>query len=112
LLVAALAMSPAAHANIIAALEQPAGSSRTDLDIALYDATTGARLSLPPSVNTADDEVHPSLTPDGRRLVFERSSTSAGTHRIVIVDTSTGVSADLFSGFDPLLTFPWVVSPG
>ena len=74
LLGAALAISPAAHANIIAAVEQPAGGSRTDLDIALYDATTGTRLSLPSSVNTTDDELHPSLTPDGRRLVFERSN--------------------------------------
>jgi hypothetical protein len=100
LLGAALAIAPAARANIIAAVEQPAGGSRTDLDIALYDATTGTRLSLPSSVNTTDDELHPSLTPDGRRLVFERSNATAGTHRIVIVDTSTGVSADLFSGFE------------
>ena len=100
LLGATLVIAPAAHANIIAAVEQPAGGSRTDLDIALYDATTGTRLSLPSSVNTTDDELHPSLTPDGRRLVFERSNATAGTHRIVIVDTSTGVSADLFSGFE------------
>jgi hypothetical protein len=95
-----LAIGAPADANIIAAVEQPAGGSRTDLDIALYDATTGARLSLPAGVNTTDDELHPSLTPDGRLLVFERSSATAGTHRIVIVDTSTGASADLFSGFE------------
>src|SRR5436305_6148249 len=91
-----LAVAQPADANIIAAVEQPAGGSRTDLDIALYDATTGTRLGLPASVNTTDDELHPSLTPDGHLLVFERSSPTAGTHRIVIVDTSSGVSADLF----------------
>jgi hypothetical protein len=95
-----LAIGAPADANIIAAVEQPAGGSRTDLDIALYDATTGTRLGLPTSVNTTDDELHPSLTPDGRLLVFERSNATAGTHRIVIVDTSTGASADLFSGFE------------
>jgi WD40-like Beta Propeller Repeat len=95
-----LAIGAPADANIIAAVEQPAGGSRTDLDIALYDATAGTRLSLPASVNTTDDELHPSLTPDGRLLVFERSNATAGTHRIVIVDTSAGASADLFSGFE------------
>jgi len=97
---AMLAVGATADANIIAAVEQPAGGSRSDLDIALYDATTGTRLSLPASVNTTDDELHPSLTPDGRLLVFERSNATAGTHRIVIVSTSTGASADLFSGFE------------
>jgi len=95
-----LAVAQQADANIIAATEQPAGGSRTDLDVALYDATTGARVALPASVNTTDDELHPSLTPDGRRLVFERSNPTTGTHRIVIVDLSTGRSADLFTGFE------------
>lgn len=95
-----LAIGAPADANIIAAVEQPAGGSRTDLDIGLYDATTGAKLSLPAGVNTTDDELHPSLTRDGRLLVFERSSPTAGTHRIVLVNTSTGASADLFSGFE------------
>jgi hypothetical protein len=105
-LAAMLAIAVPADANIIAAVEVPAGGTRTDLDIALYDATTGTRLSLPASVNTTDDEIHPSLTPDGRLLVFERSNATAGTHRIVIVDTSTGASADLFSGFEVAQTPP------
>ena len=97
---AALALAPAARANIIAAVEQPAGGGRTDLDIALYDATAGTKLTLPAGVNTTDDELHPSITPDGRRLVFERLNSAGGTVRIIIVDLSTGVSADLFSGFE------------
>jgi WD40-like Beta Propeller Repeat len=95
-----LAFGAPADANILAAVEQPASGGRSDLDIALYDATTGARLSLPASVDTTDDELHPSLTPDGRLLVFERSNPATGTHRIVIVNLSTGASADLFSGFE------------
>jgi hypothetical protein len=96
----AVALPAVAHANIIAALEVPAGGTRTDLDLALYDATTGNRLSLPAGVNTTDDEFHPSVTPDGRLLTFERSNPQAGTVRIIIADRSTGQSADLFSGFE------------
>jgi len=97
---AALVLAQVARGNIIAAVEQPAGSGRTDLDIALYDATAGTKLTLPAGVNTTDDELHPSITPDGRRLVFERLNATGGTVRIIIVDLSTGVSADLFSGFE------------
>jgi WD40-like Beta Propeller Repeat len=96
----AAAMASTANANVIAAVDQPAGSGRTDLDVALYDTSTGLRIALPAGVNTADDELHPSLTPDGRLLVFERRNDSAGTVRIVIVELATGKSADLFSGFE------------
>ncbi len=103
---AAGALAPVARANIIAATERPAGSGRTDLDLALYDVTTGARLNLPAGVNTTADELHPSITPDGHKLVFERSNGAAGTVRIVIVDPATGRSADLFSGFETSLLPP------
>ena len=98
--VVASALPAVARANIIAALEVPAGGARTDLDLALYDATTATRLSLPAGVDTSDDELHPSITPDGRLLTFERSNPQGGTVRIIITDRSTGQSADLFSGFE------------
>jgi hypothetical protein len=102
----ALALAPAAHANIVAAVEQPAPAGRSDLDIALYDATTGTRLGLPPGVNTTDDELHPSITPDGRLLSFERRNDAGGTVRIVVVELATGKSADLFSGFETVQVPP------
>ena len=41
-------------------------------EIGLVNASTGARLSLPAGVNTTDDELHPSLSIDGRYLVWVR----------------------------------------
>jgi hypothetical protein len=41
-------------------------------EIGLVDVGTGADIALPAGVNTADDELHPALTPDGRFLVFTR----------------------------------------
>jgi hypothetical protein len=102
----ALALAPAARANIVAAVEQPAPAGRSDLDIALYDATTGTRLSLPSGVNTTDDELHPTITPDGRLLSFERRNDAGGTVRIVVVELATGKSADLFSGFETIQVPP------
>ena len=42
-------------------------------DIGLVNVNTGAALSVPAAVNTTDDELHPTLTPDGRYLVFMRT---------------------------------------
>ena len=37
------------------------------------NASTGTRLTLPAGVNTTDDELHPSLSVDGRYLVWMRT---------------------------------------
>ncbi len=66
----------------------------------MLNASTGARVALPAGTNTAADETHPSITIDGRRLVFERSDPAAGTVRIIVVDLTTSQSADLFNGFE------------
>ena len=42
-------------------------------EIGLVNAATGAAIALPAGVNTNDDELHPTLTPDGRYLVFMRT---------------------------------------
>ncbi len=88
----------AAHADIYAASEgQPPG--RSDLDISLVDMSTGTAVALPAGVNTPEaSELHPSISADGTRMVFERRA--GPTIRIVLVDLRTGASADLFNGFE------------
>jgi hypothetical protein len=94
----ALLAPAAAGADIIAAVQVtgPDGSP----DIAVMNATTGERATLPAGINTAQQELHPSISTNGRRLVFLRLDPVAGTRRVIVVDTQTGVSADLFNGFE------------
>jgi hypothetical protein len=109
--VVALWAAPRASADIIAAVdvpfEAPTGASPgpaqhpDQFDVALVNATTGVRFSLPTGVNTTTaDELHPSLTPDGRWLAFERVDPVAGTTRIIAVNLTTGQMADLFNTFE------------
>ena len=97
---AALLAPAAARADIFAAVQVAAPAPRTDFDIAVLNASTGARVALPAGTNTAAQETHPSITIDGRRLVFERSDPAAGTVRIIAADLTTSQSADLFNGFE------------
>lgn len=96
----ALTAPTAAHADIFAAVNVRAPAPRTDFDVAVVNATLGARVVLPAGVNTTANETHPDISNDGKRLVFERIDPSAGTTRIVMFDISTGQSADLFTGFE------------
>ena len=50
-----------------------ATSPASGFQIGLVNAATGATIALPAGVNTRDDELHPTLTPDGRYLVFMRT---------------------------------------
>ena len=113
--VVALCAAQSASADIIAAVDVPLaagpGSSVSDhpdqFDVALLNATTGARFSLPAGVNTTTaDEFHPSLTPDGKWLAFERVDPSAGTTRIIEANLTTGQVADLFNTFEISTTQP------
>jgi WD40 repeat protein len=98
-LLATALFAPAANADIIAATDVFA--SDFSFDIALVDTATGAHLSLPAGINTSDNELHPSITPDGKRMVFERAQRgSGGAIRIIVVDLATGQQADLFNAFD------------
>ena len=90
----------AARADIFAAVQVAAPAPRTDFDIAVLNASTGARVALPAGTNTPANETHPSITIDGRRLAFQRSDPAAGTVRIVAADLTTSQSADLFNGFE------------
>jgi hypothetical protein len=107
----ALCATPRASADIIAAVdvpfEAPTGASSNasrhpdQFDVALLNATTGARFSLPAGVDTTSaDEFHPSLTPDGKWLAFERVDPIAGTTRIIAANLTTGQMADLFNTFE------------
>jgi hypothetical protein len=84
----------------LAAVEVHPPGSRQDFDIEVVNAATGAQVSLPAGVNTTADELHPSISGDGGRLVFERRDRAAGTVRIVAVDLKTGQSSDLFTFFE------------
>jgi hypothetical protein len=94
-----LALAGVAQADILAAVEVPSPSGG-DLDIALVNATLGTRLTLPAGINTAADELHPSLSADGTRVVFERRDETAGTERIIEAKLATGQQADLFNAFE------------
>lgn len=71
--VAALACAPASAsaAGLIAAYDRYVTGQ--GFEIGLVNAATGAAIALPAGVNTTDDELHPTLTPDGRYLVFMRT---------------------------------------
>jgi WD40-like Beta Propeller Repeat len=109
-LVAVVALAaPVAHAGIVAAVNVPVPNGAAcpqQTDIALIDPATGAKSSLPPGVNTPADELHPSITPDGRRMAFETFDPTGGTTRIRVVDLTTGDQADLFNAFEVGVTQP------
>lgn len=88
-----------AQADILATLDRVRPGTH-DLDLAKINATTGAGVALPTAVNTLADEVHPSFSPDRKRIVFLRADVDAGTRRVVMMDLTTGQSADLFSVFE------------
>ena len=101
-LVAALViLAPPAAADVFAVAQTASSSpSRTDLDVGLVDVNTGVFQPLPAGVNTTTaSEFHPSITADGRYLVFERVDHAAGTDRIIGADLATGQVADLFTAF-------------
>lgn len=95
-----LVVAAPARGDVFAAVEVHAPGSRTDFDIEVVNAATGAQVPLPAGVNTTADELHPSISEDGSRLVFERRDSSAGTVRIIAVDLRTDQSSDLFTGLE------------
>jgi hypothetical protein len=96
--VIAAVAAPAASGDILATVEVP-GTGGANLDIATVNAGTGTRTAPPVGINTQNGELHPSLSSDGNRLVFQRVDPIAGTDRIIAYEFSTGASADLFDAF-------------
>src|SRR5688572_32826878 len=73
IVLAASAAVPAAApaAGLVAAYDRYVTGQ--GFEIGLVNASSGTRLTLPAGVNTADDELHPSLSVDGRYLVWMRT---------------------------------------
>jgi len=67
---AAAAPAGAPAAGLIAAYDRY--ETGKGFEIGLVNASTGSRLAVPAGVNTTDDELHPSLSVDGRYLVWVR----------------------------------------
>jgi hypothetical protein len=88
--------STVARADIFAAT-CVAGPSASGQDIAVMNASTGARVALPAVVNSADTELDPSINLGGTKLLFRRIS-AAGVNRLLMVNIETGAIADLFTG--------------
>ena len=97
-----MTMAPAARASgatsLVAAYDRYVGGAK-GFDIGLVDLGTGQAIALPASVNTADDELHPTLSPDGRFLLFMRTQVRPlingnvippGNRKVVMVDRNTG----------------------
>ncbi len=84
------------RADVFAAVNVAAPPPRFDFDVAIVNASLGTRVALPAVVNTNAFEIYPSISSDGRRLLFQRFGGSDG-RRVLLVDTSTGQSADLFT---------------
>jgi hypothetical protein len=101
--VVAGALAAPASADIIAAVDVPNGTTSSGCpaqwDLALIDAGTGARTALPSGINTSADELHPSISAFGTRLVFTRVDPTGGTTRIIAADVGSGQQADLFNAF-------------
>lgn len=87
-----------AHADIFAAtcVADPAGTGQ---DIAILNATLGTRVALPAVVNSADTELDPSISLDGNKLLFRRTS-PAGVNRLLMVNLGSGAIAELFTGLE------------
>src|SRR3954471_1194058 len=70
---AAVAAAPAGApaAGLVAAFDRYENGK--GFEIGLVNASTGGRLTVPAGVNTTDDELHPSLSVDGRYLVWMRT---------------------------------------
>src|SRR3954451_25333645 len=105
LAVAALAPVAASAAGLVLAYDRY--ETGKGFEISLANAATGAPLTLPGGVNTTDDELHPSLSIDGRYLLFDRmrllpklnGDIVAPAERTVnLLDRQTGVVTTLATG--------------
>jgi hypothetical protein len=76
-------------------------------EIGLVNASTGTRLTVPAGVNTTDDELHPSLSIDGRYLVWMRTRLLPklngdipvpADRTLLMLDRQTGVITTMATG--------------
>jgi WD40-like Beta Propeller Repeat len=102
----AVVLTAPARADIfaVAPIVKPGHS---DIDVGLFNLSTGDPLSLPAGVDTtAANESHPSISSDGTRLAFERRNAAAGTDRLIVADLTTGQTMDLFNAFETATLHP------
>lgn len=102
---AAAAPAGALAAGLIAAYDRY--ETGKGFEIGLVNASTGSRLSVPAGVNTTDDELHPSLSTDGRHLLFVRMRllpklngdiVPPAERTLLMLDRQTGVITTLATG--------------
>jgi hypothetical protein len=102
---AAAAPAEAPAAGLIAAYDRY--ETGKGFEIGLVNASTGSRLAVPAGVNTADDELHPSLSVDGRYLVWVRMRLLPKLNGAIVVpsertlfmlDRQTGVITTMATG--------------
>src|SRR3954468_11239671 len=96
-LVLLFAAPATARADIFGVADGHTPFTSTGVDIFMFNASTGTRVTLPASINTVADETHPSISADGGKLVFERD---AGATRIVLASLPSGTLTDLFNGIE------------
>jgi hypothetical protein len=79
-------------------------------EIRLVNVSTGAAVTVPAGVNTADDELHPALSANGRFLVFTRMKLQPKLNGDIVppalrtlqwVDRQTGQITQLNAGIPP-----------
>ena len=129
-LAATAAVPVTANAALIAAHDKFV--SGNGFDIGLVNVSTGGRLTIPAGVNTTDDELHPTLTPDGRYLAFMRTKLQPKLNGDIVppaaralhildrqtgtlttpssVGTGTGAAGPVFSFGGSVLA--WGIKPG
>jgi hypothetical protein len=102
---AAAAPAGAPAAGLIAAYDRY--ETGKGFEIGLLNASTGSRLTLPAGVNTTDDELHPSLSVDGRYLVWMRTRLLPklngdipvpSDRTLLMLDRQTGVITTMATG--------------
>ena len=105
LAVAAALPAAAPAAGLVAAYDRYV--SGQGFEIGLVNASTGTRLTLPSGVNTTDDELHPSLSVDGRYLVWMRTRLLPklngdipvpSDRTLLMLDRQTGVITTMATG--------------
>lgn len=89
---AVLLAASAANADVVAVIDHRVPSpSRTDNDIVLVNAGTGA--VSPVSFDTIRfDEIHPSVSSDGSRIAYESYNRLGGAFQMAVADVRTGQS--------------------
>jgi hypothetical protein len=104
--IAAPASAPAA--GLIAAYDRYEPGK--GFEIGLANLSTGGKLTLPAGVNTADDELHPGLSTDGRYLLWVRMRllpklngdiVPPAERTLFMLDRQTGVITSLNTGSGP-----------